>query len=200
MELDKFDAARNALCGAIWLYISTPYHSAAYLLACSCIEIVNSLAPAASKKDRERSAKQCTSFKKFCFASNQSLETYKTLYGRIRKKYNFLKHAASDPTKTNNIPEQLTESLIFLAIHDYTTLCGGMPIEAQVFEAWYIATNPHKLQSGHDDYRAKLDILFPDITLAPPVQQKEMCRRQIEKCAGMPELYMEERKPSPFPV
>jgi|GEM_PF-3715390 len=200
MELDKFDAARNSLCGAIWLYISTPYHSAAYLLACSCIEIVNALAPVASNKDRELSAKQCASFKNFCFASNKSHETYNALYGTIRKKYNFLKHAASDPTKKDNIPERLTASIIFLAIHDYITLCGGMPVEAQVFEAWYIATNPHKLQGGHDDYRAKLDILFPDITLVPHVQQKEMCRRQIEKCVGMPELYMDERKPSPFPV
>ncbi|MFY9952203.1 hypothetical protein [Bradyrhizobium sp.] len=49
---------------------------------------------------------------------------------------NFLKHADRDPTATIEIEENAVIMVLQLACHDFGRITGGMPIEAQIYEAW----------------------------------------------------------------
>lgn len=198
MLLDKFDIARNALCGAIWLYISTPYHSAAHTLAGACSEIVNALMPSFSEQDRKGAAQGSRALSTFCENAGRTTEEYISLNSRLRFTYNFLKHADREPQSNTYLHPRLTEDIIFVAICDYMKLRKGIPIEAQVFDAWYLAMNPHKIAVGHEEYITKLECMFPDIVTMDHNQQKDMCRNYLEATAGNLDLTMEELKPSPY--
>jgi hypothetical protein len=59
----------------------------------------------------------------------------------LTKLANFFKHADPDPTAKAVLDENDVEVVLFLACHDFGRVAGGMPIEAQIFEAWaYAAT------------------------------------------------------------
>ena len=59
----------------------------------------------------------------------------------LSKTANFFKHADRDPTATISLEDDDVEVMLFFAGHDFGRVAGGMPIEAQVFEAWaYAAT------------------------------------------------------------
>ena len=59
---------------------------------------------------------------------------------------NFFKHAESDPDEVlAPLPNSQTDAVIFLAVEDYLRLNGKSPVEFQVFQLWYIAMNPEKL-------------------------------------------------------
>jgi hypothetical protein len=57
----------------------------------------------------------------------------------LRNIANFLKHADRDPTAKIDLEEDHIEIVLFYACHDFGRVAGGMPIEAQVFEAWAYA-------------------------------------------------------------
>lgn len=196
MELDKFDIARNALCGAIFTYIFTPYHSAAHTLAGACIEIVNTLMSPQSKRSREKAAFECKSLSVFCKCAGKTEDEYNLFIKDIRNIYSFLKHADRDPQEKIKINPKVTEHYIFLAIRDYAVLCRGIPIEAQVYEAWYLAINPDKIEKSQEKNSRNIATLFPNITNIDHEQQKEMCRQLLVNTAGKPEYLMEEIKPT----
>jgi hypothetical protein len=54
---------------------------------------------------------------------------------------NFFKHADCDPTDTIDIEDDDAEMTLYLACHDFGRVADGMPIEAQVFEAWAYTAN-----------------------------------------------------------
>jgi hypothetical protein len=59
----------------------------------------------------------------------------------LREVANFFKHANRDPTAKIGFNENDVEIVLYLACHDFGRVAGGMPVEAQVFEAWvYAAT------------------------------------------------------------
>jgi hypothetical protein len=51
----------------------------------------------------------------------------------------FFKHADRDPSDKIDFYEDDLEGVLFLAVHDFGRVTGGVPIEAQVFEAWLYA-------------------------------------------------------------
>jgi hypothetical protein len=52
---------------------------------------------------------------------------------------NFFKHADRDPSAKIDLEDNDVEVVLFLACHDFGRVGRGMPIEAQVFEAWAYA-------------------------------------------------------------
>jgi hypothetical protein len=52
------------------------------------------------------------------------------------------------------------DHILFIAGHDLGRLCGGMPVEAQMFEAWYLACHPEKVRADSD---VGVGALFPGI-------------------------------------
>ncbi len=199
MEFDKFDIARNALCGAISLYIFTPYQSAAHVLAGACIDIVNALMPAPSKTQRRKAARYSKSLLKFCTNAGMTKEECKSINDSLRYCYTFLKHADEDPSESIEIKPKLTECCIFLAIRDYMSLRKGLPIEAQIFELWFLSINPQKVEKERNDYLERINLFFPNIKDCNHEQQKEQCKKMIMNKFGNPSLEMNEAKPSPYP-
>jgi hypothetical protein len=61
--------------------------------------------------------------------------TVRELLRPLKTIANFLKHADRDPTATIEIEESDIIKVLQLACQDFGRTAGGMPIEAQVFEA-----------------------------------------------------------------
>lgn len=61
------------------------------------------------------------------------------LFRPLVKVANFFKHADRDPTAKITLRENDVEIALYLACHDFGRVTGGMPIEAQVYEAWVYA-------------------------------------------------------------
>jgi hypothetical protein len=83
---------------------------------------------------------------------------------------NFLKHADRDPAATIDIDHSDVEVVLQLACHDFGRIAGGMPIEAQVFEAWVYAVafdDPAKAPADRREDIKRAIKGFPGISSAP---------------------------------
>ena len=73
----------------------------------------------------------------------------KDLIAAASENVNFLKHANRDP---DAVLETLTDDdvdvLLFAACHDFGRVAKGQPVEAQVFEAWYLAQYGRKVSEA----------------------------------------------------
>jgi hypothetical protein len=84
------------------------------------------------------------------------------------KHWNAFKHATTLKGKDRNDDEILAgfhpshnEHALFIGWYDYNKAGLLWPIEVQVFEVWYLAKYPEKL--NRDASRAGIDYLFPDL-------------------------------------
>jgi hypothetical protein len=66
----------------------------------------------------------------------------------LSKTANFFKHADRDPTATTDLDDDGVEVVLFFACHDFGRVAGGMPIEAQIFEAWAYAAAIEKVSDA----------------------------------------------------
>lgn len=96
---------------------------------------------------------------------------------------NFFKHADRDPdARLPPIPSDHLEGLIFLAVEDYIRLHRRSPVQFQVFQAWYLAMNPEKLDAAaYEDLLPKLRAAFPGIQVRPRSEQLEAGMRAIRE-------------------
>jgi hypothetical protein len=88
---------------------------------------------------------------------------------------NFLKHADRDPTATIDIEENAVIMVLQLACHDFGRTTGGMPVEAQVYEAWATAIAFRKVSDAPMRKRElirKIIAHFPGIRSADPAQRR----------------------------
>jgi hypothetical protein len=59
---------------------------------------------------------------------------------------NFFKHAENDPDQTvEPLSPSHVEGLVFLAVEDYIRLNSRSPVQFQIFQLWYLAKHPEKL-------------------------------------------------------
>jgi hypothetical protein len=79
---------------------------------------------------------------------------------------NFFKHADRDVDATLDFDESDAEVVLQLACHDFGRIAGGMPIEAQIYEAWVAA------------------IAFPRVSEAP-LRSQRLVRRVIAYFPGI---------------
>jgi hypothetical protein len=62
---------------------------------------------------------------------------------------NFFKHADNDGDQTlSPLPDSQVEGVLFLAVEDYIRLNGRSPVQLQVFQLWYLAKYPEKLDAA----------------------------------------------------
>lgn len=79
------------------------------------------------------------------------------------------------------------DHILLVAGHDFGRLIGGMPIEAQVFESWYLACHPEKLRS---DSLIDYSSLFPMITEKSRLDRKRMGLAALTAARKDPTLKM----------
>lgn len=119
---------------------------------------------------------------------------------RLRNQYwNAIKHFYSRDNKTARDDEALmakftdaaNDAVLFMGWLDYMQYEKRPPVEAQVFQVWWYATNESRMKPGVDStpYRA----LFPDIATDPRSEQKRRLRRAVEKYRRRTDLLADPR-------
>lgn len=180
MRVTKIDAARRQLVTSIRLFFDGGDRVSAYSLASNAWEVIDVLCTSAGVESFSKQARE-------------NLPARHTLSYYINEPCrNFFKHAKQDPDPDSSVElrESDVAAVLFLAVEDYIRLRQGGPVEAQVFQAWFIAVFPEKIA---DDPVARsilenVNLAFPDIaTLAAP-DQIEMGRLVLEAALRDPGL------------
>ena len=127
LNLTKIDAAEAQLKAAVRMYFENKHLAPVYTLANAVREVVGQIG---EHLDVE------TVQKEIAKARGMKAED---MIRPLTKTANFFKHANRDPTANINLDDDDVEVVLFFACHDFGRVAGGMPIEAQVFEAWAYA-------------------------------------------------------------
>jgi hypothetical protein len=144
MKLTKIDVAEAHICGAVRMFFEAAHPAPIFMIANAAREIVEQIG---SHTDVTTAQEE--------LARDRSL-TVDDMLRPLKTVANFLKHADRDPTATIDIDDNNVEVVLQLACHDFGRVAGGMPIEAQIFEAWVYA------------------VAFNDIAKAPLNRQKDI--------------------------
>ena len=106
---------------------------------------------------------------------------------------NFLKHADRDPTQSIEIKENALIMVLQLACHDFGRTAGGMPIEAQVYEAWVTAIAFRKVSDAplrKQDLIKKIIAYFPGIRTANDAERRSIGLKVLNRALRDPSLEM----------
>jgi hypothetical protein len=172
--LTKRDVARRQLATAIRLFFDAGDLVSTFSLAANAWEIVDILCE-----------RQCVV--SISRQTREHLPAGKDLkYDYINSPYrNFFKHADRDPEatlvefRTGNV-----DAIIFLGVEDYLRLFEKAPVEFQVYQLWYLATNSEKVASGHlASVLERTDDAFPGIRDLPRAEQLALGRKVL--CEAM---------------
>src|SRR5260370_14272090 len=102
---------------------------------------------------------------------------------------NFLKHADRDPTATVDIDENAVVMALQLSCHDFGRTRGGMPIEAQVYEAWATAIAFRSVSDAplrRQSLIRKTIAHFPGIRSADPTARRGICLKGLNRALRKP--------------
>ncbi|EOA06565.1 hypothetical protein HFRIS_002359 [Herbaspirillum frisingense GSF30] len=172
MRVTKLDSARRQLVTAIRLFFDGGDFVSVYSLASNAWEVIDALCEKANVESFSKEARE-------------SLQAGHTLKYYINEPCrNFFKHANQDPDPGSSVELSVSnvQALLFLAVEDYLRYRRGGPIEAQVFQAWFVAVFPEKI-ADNPDAQSKLKHVgraFPGITTLASVDQIKMGREVLE--------------------
>lgn len=180
MRVTKLDSARRQLITAIRLFFEDGDTVSVYSLASNAWEIIDVLCMKAAVK----------SFSKQVQENMQVGHTLKYYINEPCR--NFFKHANQDPNPDHSIElsDANVQAVLFLAVEDYMRYRQRGPVEAQVFQAWFIAVFPEKLA---DDLasQSKLEyarLAFPGISALSLPDQIKMGREMLDAACKDVEL------------
>jgi hypothetical protein len=106
----------------------------------------------------------------------------------------FFKHADSDPAVSMSFKETEIDMVLMAACHDFGRVAKGMPIEAQVFEAWGATLAFRRVQDAPLRRQGLLRLairMFPGIRSADRKTQKRIGLLALQKAKEDPSLRME---------
>lgn len=113
---------------------------------------------------------------------------------------NFFKHADSDPDETlEPLSDSHVEGLLFLVVEDYIRLNGRSPVQLQVFQLWYVAKHPDKLDATViDDFMVEVKQAFPGLSSLPRDEQLSLGARMVAQAAADHEVLADPRTEPAF--
>jgi hypothetical protein len=173
MKLDKTEIARRQLGTALALFIEDSDPVSVHTLACAGCEIAEHLTHKAGKK----------SF------SPHALLTFPDLnraeLRRLQNQYwNTFKHALTrdgierqDSDLLERFEDEVNDHTLFIGWYDYMLAVYALPIEAQVFQIWYFALYPEKLNPEVDTTIHQK--VFPMLRRKSRADQKRALREVI---------------------
>jgi hypothetical protein len=134
--LTKTTVARRQLATAVELFFAGRDVVSIYSLAANAWEVIDALCIKAGVESMSIQARG------YVPAGKDLKRSY------INSPYrNFFKHADNDPDQTlEPLSNSHVEALLFLAVEDYIRLNRRSPVQLQVFQLWYLAKHPKKLQ------------------------------------------------------
>jgi hypothetical protein len=154
LNLTKIDAAEAQLKAAVRMYFENNHLAPVYALANAVREVVGQIGEHLDIG---------TAQKEIAEARGMKVEE---MIRPLSKTANFFKHANRDPAATTNLDDNDVEVVLFFACHDFGRVAGGMPIEAQVFEAWAYAAAIEKVSDA-------------------PLRRQQLIRRMIAAFPGL---------------
>ena len=172
----KCNIARSQLSVALDLFIGDQDPIAVQCLACGGAEVIEAIAINRGVE---------------AFSAHASAAT-KLKYNDIRKVrnkfWNACKHLTSldggslrsdDIDLLSKFTDIQNDGVLFCGWYDYMMVKNQMPIEVQVFQAWYLAMHGSTHES--DLYPAVLQDVFPNIKTAERNEQKSQLQRAIDE-------------------
>lgn len=172
----KLTVARAQLGTALSLFIQNRDPISVHALACGGAEVMEGLAEKAGLET----------------LSSHILATFPDLdftkVKRLRNQYwNAIKHFYKADNKTAREDEELmadfsdsaNDAVLFMGWLDYMQREARLPVEVQVFQVWWYATNESRMAPHVDPtpYRS----FFPDIATQHRSEQKRRLARMVEK-------------------
>jgi hypothetical protein len=154
MRLTKIDVAEAQIRAAVRLFFEGGHPVPVYILANAAREIVATIG---AQIDVETVQQE--------LAASRGISV-KDMLRPLGAAANFFKHADRDADRTLDFDEGDAEVVLQLACHDFGRITGGMPIEAQIYEAWIAA------------------IAFPRVSEAP-LRSQQLIRRVIAHFPGI---------------
>ena len=136
MKLTKIDAAEANLCTAIRLFFADAHPAPVHTLAGAAREVLSVLG---EKLETDIFLNE--------LAKNRGVSPREYLR-KATLALNFMKHADRDPTAVLEFADEANDFMLFWACRDFVSITKGLPIEAQVFDAWFFATQVKKVSKG----------------------------------------------------
>jgi hypothetical protein len=173
MKLDKTEIARRQLGTALAMFLEDSDPVSVNTLACAGCEIAEYLTRKAGEEP----------FSTHALLSFPDLNIDKIR--QLQNQYwNAFKHARTrggiereDSELLERFGDEVNDHTLFVGWHDYMLAVGALPIEAQIFQAWYFALYPEKSNPEVDTriYRQ----LFPMLPSKFRADQKRALRQVI---------------------
>jgi hypothetical protein len=126
MRVTKIDVAEAQICAAVRMFFGGGHPVPVYTLANAACEIVATIG---EKIDVETVQQE--------LAASRGIKV-KEMLRPLGAAANFFKHADRDADQTLDFDEGDAEVVLQLACHDFGRITGGMPVEAQIYEAWML--------------------------------------------------------------
>jgi hypothetical protein len=193
MKLDKTEIARRQLSTALALFLKDSDPVSVHTLACAGCEIAEYLTRKAGAEP----------FNTHVLLTFPDLDIGKIR--RLKNQYwNAFKHAQmrdgierEDSELLERFGDEVNDHTLYVGWHDYMLAVGSLPIEAQIFLAWYCGLYLEKLNPEVDTttYRR----LFPMLPSKSRSDQKQALREVISSYRGNAEV-MTHPKTDPRPL
>ena len=172
----KLSVARSQLGAALSLFLRDKDSVAVHVLACGGAEVIEGLADASDIATlRTHVLETFPTFKATDFYSlrNRYWNAFKHFYDKDNRT------ARNDEELISKFSDEMNDHVLFGGWLDYQLLAKKLPIEVQVFQAWYFATNEEKL-APHVDL-TPFRMIFPQIMETERSERKRRLCRAIEK-------------------
>jgi len=175
MTITKLAVAERLIVASVRTVFGGGDPVPAYLLAASARAITSAL---------------CDS-RGICSFLDDALKHYPSLskndlYRMANRHAGLFKHADRDPeAELENFTDEQVDEVLFIAAHDFGRLCQGMPIEAQIFEAWFLV-----LQGVAEAELPELAKLFPGLRGRPRFDQVAEGGRVLKQMRSDPAFKM----------
>lgn len=186
--LTKVDVARRQLATAIELFFAGRDIVSVYSLATNSWEVIDVLCRKAG-------------IASFSVQARENVPDGKDLKRYINSPYrNFFKHAETDSDEIlPPLPDSQVEGVLFLAVEDYIRLNGKSPVQLQVFQLWYLAKHPEKLDAAvADEWMKEVTSAFPGLPSLSRDAQLKLGAQVLAHAAGDQELANDPRTERAF--
>lgn len=187
--LTKSSVARRQLSTAIELLFAGGDQVSAYSLAANAWEVIDAMCEKGGIDSTSNDAREY-------IPSDKDLKR-----DYVNSPYrNFFKHADRDPeAQLPPISTDHLEGLMFLAVEDYIRLHNRAPVQFQVFQAWYLAKNPEKLNAAaYGELIPRLRAVFPRIHLSQRPEQLKAGMRALHEASLDPGILEDVRTESAY--
>jgi len=185
VTLTKLDVAAEHIRAAVRLFFEDGHPAPIYLLAASAREITQSIGDKLGVRTILTNV-----------AEEHGVDR-KELINGAHEYAGFMKHADRKAKAKIDLSYSFVAMVLEIACHDFGRVTGGMPVEAQVFEAWIFATTTEKVSEVPLKRQAAIKraiAKFPGIRGADPVTRRKMGRDVLEKALADPKLIMPYRR------